>query len=102
MRLQRHLEARAGGSDGPSTQRRRIRARVACLTRRATLYHDQPTKAVDCFNCGQKGHFAAQCPDRQVRINKISTSTSIMVSGMISNKETRLMLDSGPFFQRSS
>ena len=49
---------------------------------------------VDCFNCGKKGHFAAQCPDREVRINKISTSNSIMVSGKIGNKETSMLLDS--------
>ena len=98
-----HLEVRARGSDGPSIQQRRMLAKAGQTnrsTRRATpLINRQKERTtpslVDCFNCGKKGHFAAQCPDRQVRINKISTSNSIMVSGKIGNKETSMMLDSG-------
>ncbi len=52
-------------------------------------------KNTECFSCGKKGHYAAQCPDRQVRINRISTPRSFMVSGRIGDQETDLMLDSG-------
>ena len=49
----------------------------------------------ECFNCGRKGHYAAKCPDKQVRINRIEAPNLITIPGIIGREECSMMLDSG-------
>jgi len=53
-----------------------------------------PTRG-ECFNCGRRGHYAARCPDKQIRINKIAAPKLITVPGKIGDEVTDMMLDSG-------
>ena len=49
----------------------------------------------ECFNCGQRGHIAARCPEKTVTINLIGGAGPLTTKGKIGGKETNLLLDSG-------